>query len=87
MSQCDAGSVQCCNSISAAGAPSNAELFGTLSGLFDVNENTPLGLTCNPIDTTGVGSGGNWCVFLSEMGFLLTNIWLFQQCKHADLLR
>lgn len=58
-SQCNTGSVQCCNSMTSAG-DSPTELYSVLSALFQIDTDTPLGLTCNPL--SGIGDGATWYV-------------------------
>ncbi|PFH50613.1 hypothetical protein AMATHDRAFT_75507 [Amanita thiersii Skay4041] len=58
ISQCNVGSVQCCNSVQSASHPSVTSLAGLLG--LDLGDITGLvGLTCNPISVLGIG--GNSC--------------------------
>ncbi|THU90097.1 fungal hydrophobin, partial [Dendrothele bispora CBS 962.96] len=54
-SQCNTGSIQCCNS---ASSPAATELCGLL-GIVVQDPNLLVGLTCNPISIIGIG--GNSC--------------------------
>lgn len=58
--QCNTGPTHCCNNISSAGDPSNKSLVGLLSAWYDIDPETPIGLSCDPINADGIGSGANW---------------------------
>ncbi|TCD69566.1 hypothetical protein EIP91_007191 [Steccherinum ochraceum] len=53
LSQCDAGKVQCCESVHPARAPAAAQTLGLL-GIVLQNVNVPVGLTCTPISVIHV---------------------------------
>ncbi|KAJ3559587.1 hypothetical protein NM688_g261 [Phlebia brevispora] len=57
-SQCDTGSVSCCNSVQPAGSDAAND---ALSGLLNipVGLGVPIGLDCTPINVIGEGSGAN----------------------------
>lgn len=60
-SQCDTGTVSCCNNVQPAGSAAGRN---ALSNLLDivVGAAVPIGIDCTPISALGLGSGGNWCV-------------------------
>ncbi|EGO03590.1 hypothetical protein SERLA73DRAFT_129965 [Serpula lacrymans var. lacrymans S7.3] len=57
-SQCNAGPVQCCNTLTTA---SNSQAAGLIQqlGLSGVGANVPVGINCNPITGIGAGSGSS----------------------------
>ncbi|KJA19372.1 hypothetical protein HYPSUDRAFT_143836 [Hypholoma sublateritium FD-334 SS-4] len=57
-SQCNTGSIQCCNSVHDAQSASLAGLFSVLSIAVE-SVTGQVGVTCSPI--TAVGAGGNAC--------------------------
>ncbi|KJA19437.1 hypothetical protein HYPSUDRAFT_95468, partial [Hypholoma sublateritium FD-334 SS-4] len=57
-SQCDTGSLQCCNSVQQGNAPAAAALLGVL-GIVLQDVTAQVGLTCSPV--TAVGVAGNSC--------------------------
>ncbi|EIN05028.1 fungal hydrophobin, partial [Punctularia strigosozonata HHB-11173 SS5] len=57
-SQCNTGSIQCCNSVQKATDPSASALLGLL-GIVLSDVDVLVGLTCSPISV--IGAGGNSC--------------------------
>ncbi|KJA19436.1 hypothetical protein HYPSUDRAFT_217661 [Hypholoma sublateritium FD-334 SS-4] len=57
-SQCNTGSLQCCNSVQNADAPAAAALLGVL-GIVLQDVTAQVGLTCSPISAIAVS--GNSC--------------------------
>lgn len=57
-SQCDTGSIQCCDSVQSSSSESAAGLLGLL-GVVLQGLNVPVGLTCSPVSVVGVG-GNSW---------------------------
>ncbi|KAL5521983.1 SC3_3 [Sanghuangporus sanghuang] len=55
-SQCNTGSVQCCNSVQPASSSDVTSLFGLLGVILD-DLNVDVGLTCSPLSIIGLGSG------------------------------
>ncbi|RPD55313.1 fungal hydrophobin [Lentinus tigrinus ALCF2SS1-7] len=53
---CSTGSLECCNNVEKAGAPSAAAILGLL-GIVVQDLNVLVGLTCSPITVIGVGGG------------------------------
>ena len=58
-SQCDTGTVSCCNSVQPAGSEAAND---ALSGLLDIpiGLGVPIGLNCLPINVLGEGDSANW---------------------------
>ncbi|TFK65760.1 fungal hydrophobin [Pluteus cervinus] len=57
-SQCNTGSIQCCDSVESANSASAVALFGLL-GIVVSDVEALVGITCTPI--TVIGAGGNSC--------------------------
>ncbi|KAI0667367.1 hypothetical protein C8Q78DRAFT_1156266 [Trametes maxima] len=54
-SQCDTGSVQCCQDVQHASNSDALSMFGALSFLDGLDPSTPVGVSCVPIDTATAG--------------------------------
>ncbi|THH13558.1 hypothetical protein EW146_g6668 [Bondarzewia mesenterica] len=57
-SQCDAGTLQCCQTVGKSNDPSIAKELGLL-GVVVQGVAVPIGISCTPITVIGVGSGAN----------------------------
>ncbi|KDQ62761.1 hypothetical protein JAAARDRAFT_122109 [Jaapia argillacea MUCL 33604] len=57
-SQCTTGPIQCCQSVSTAGAEPAAALLGLLDVVVQ-DLNVLVGVTCSPITVVGVGDGSS----------------------------
>ncbi|KZT24901.1 hypothetical protein NEOLEDRAFT_401886 [Neolentinus lepideus HHB14362 ss-1] len=55
-SQCNTGTVQCCQQLQSAGSPEHTTLSGLL-GLFGDLANLPIGVGCSPIPVGGLAQG------------------------------
>lgn len=58
VSQCNTGSIQCCNSTESSSSVGGALLLGLLGIVLD-DVNVPIGVTCSPI-TVGAGGSSGW---------------------------
>ncbi|KAF8063152.1 hydrophobin 2 [Lyophyllum atratum] len=56
-SQCNTGSMQCCNSVQSSDSAGVAAIAALL-GVVIQGVAVPVGLTCSPINAAGIGSGG-----------------------------
>lgn len=61
VSECNTGSIQCCDSLSSSSNPVTGLLLGLL-GVVVEGINVPIGITCTPITVLGIGSGSTWLV-------------------------
>ena len=57
VSQCNTGSLQCCNSVQSASSSGVPGLLGLL-GIVLQDLNVLVGLTCSPLDILGLGNAG-----------------------------
>ncbi|TFK67129.1 fungal hydrophobin [Pluteus cervinus] len=57
-SQCNVGSVQCCNTVQSVHSVGLASFFGVVGALAQ-NPNALVSATCNPVSV--IGGGGNSC--------------------------
>ncbi|GBE83670.1 fungal hydrophobin-domain-containing protein [Sparassis latifolia] len=58
VSQCNTGSIQCCQSVESANSAAGSALLGLLSIVLD-DVNLLLGSDCSPLTVVGVGSGSS----------------------------
>ncbi|KIP01258.1 hydrophobin [Phlebiopsis gigantea 11061_1 CR5-6] len=52
---CSAGPVQCCNQVQPAGSPAASNALGNLIDVPIQDVNTPIGLSCSPINVLALG--------------------------------
>jgi hypothetical protein len=55
-SDCETGSLQCCNSVHKASDPEITNMLGPLSGILYPDPNTNVGVACTPLSVIGLNS-------------------------------